>query len=322
MFVKCVLLVGAGQLGSRYLQGLAKVKEPLEISVVDPSRAALEVATDRWRQMSRGASHLEPRFTQALTGAIGNARESADLAIVATGAGPRPQVVEEASLRFSPRRWVLEKVLAQSSADVHRLVQAIGVDTSAVVNTPRRTWAGYAKLRQELVPPIEVNITGFKWGLASNAIHMIDLVSWLASEPVRSVSVDAKGEWHSTKRVGYRDLLGRIQVVFAGGSRIEMTSQGVGPEPLTITLLDAAGERWVIDEAGGRAMNTSGACIPVLAELQSDLATRVVEGLLAGGECGLPGLGISARMHEPLLDALVQHWNATNGTHERRVPIT
>ena len=277
---------------------------------------------DRWRQTRRGASRLEPRFAQALTSANWNGGEPTDLAIVATGAGPRPQVVEEASVRFSPRRWILEKVLAQSSADVLRLVQAVGVETSAVVNTPRRIWAGYAELRQELVPPLEVEIRGFKWGLASNAIHMIDLVSWLASESVRAVSVDAKGEWYLTKRDDYRDLLGRIEVVFAGGSRIEMAAQGVGPEPRIITLLDAAGERWVIDEAGGRAINTSGAYIPVLAELQSDVTTHVVESLLAGGECGLPGLESSARMHGPLLDALLQQWNATNETYDRRVPIT
>ena len=32
-----ILLVGAGQLGSRYLQGLAEIEGPTTICVVDPS---------------------------------------------------------------------------------------------------------------------------------------------------------------------------------------------------------------------------------------------------------------------------------------------
>ena len=45
-----LLLVGAGQLGSRYLQGLAHVDTPLSITVVDPSLESLGVAKSRYRQ--------------------------------------------------------------------------------------------------------------------------------------------------------------------------------------------------------------------------------------------------------------------------------
>ena len=43
-----LLLVGAGQLGSRYLQGLVASDSELEITVVDPSSESLETAKLRW----------------------------------------------------------------------------------------------------------------------------------------------------------------------------------------------------------------------------------------------------------------------------------
>lgn len=316
------MLVGAGQLGSRYLQGLRRVTEPLEIAVVDPSATALEVAAARWSEVDPGAAHPSPQFAQALSPASTHTTERVDLAIVATSAGPRPQVVADVASRFAPHHWILEKVLAQSSADVRRLVQAIGVGTRAVVNTPRRIWAGYTKLRQEVVPPIEVEVQGFRWGLASNAIHMIDLVSWLASESVRTVSIESGGEWYATKRAGYLDLVGRIEAHFSRGSRLKMISQGARQARLIVTIIDSVGERWVIDEASGKAQSSSGTQITVLEEFQSDMTSHVVADLLTEGECGLPSLALSARMHEPLLDALLQHWNATKVTHDHRVPIT
>ncbi len=46
-----VLISGAGQLGSRYLQGLAKCRLPLRIVVQDNSRDSLERAQLRWNEV-------------------------------------------------------------------------------------------------------------------------------------------------------------------------------------------------------------------------------------------------------------------------------
>ena len=43
-----VVIVGAGQLGSRYLQGLVNVSHTLDIYIVDPNKAALSISKERW----------------------------------------------------------------------------------------------------------------------------------------------------------------------------------------------------------------------------------------------------------------------------------
>ena len=45
-----ILIAGAGQLGSRYLQGLSKFKDLLNIYVFDISDDSLKMAQSRWEE--------------------------------------------------------------------------------------------------------------------------------------------------------------------------------------------------------------------------------------------------------------------------------
>ena len=45
-----IAIIGAGQLGSRHLQGLAKLQLPCQVHVVDPSPKSLEVARQRFAE--------------------------------------------------------------------------------------------------------------------------------------------------------------------------------------------------------------------------------------------------------------------------------
>ena len=55
--VPTVLLVGAGQLGSRYLQGLASVRSPFKIFVVDPAPKSLDQSRERVNIVEHTLSH-------------------------------------------------------------------------------------------------------------------------------------------------------------------------------------------------------------------------------------------------------------------------
>ena len=45
-----ILIAGAGELGSRYLQGMAKCKNNLDIFVLDISKQSIKLARKRWEQ--------------------------------------------------------------------------------------------------------------------------------------------------------------------------------------------------------------------------------------------------------------------------------
>ena len=317
-----VLLVGAGQLGSRYLQGLKSVPEPLHVTVVDPSAEALALAERRWDQVGLARQHPRPTFRGSVRKAIAPRPAFWDLAIVSTGAQHRLDVVTEIVARTAVRHWVLEKVLAQSSTDVRALEQQVGNLSAAFVNTSRRMMSGYAAIRKLVVPPLSVEIVGAKWGLASNAIHFIDMVAWMTRSGVSHVSVISEyGGWYETKRAGTFDMTGRVDAAFADGSELSMVSVPQGGT-LSVSIVDSAGAHWTINQAAGIAWTSAGEMLQVDFELQSAMTPHLVTELLTTGSCDLPTLEDSARIHEPLLDALLGDWNAVTGRSDSRVPIT
>lgn len=51
MFMYHIAIIGAGQLGSRHLQGLKRAQIPMKIQVVNNALQALEVAEERYEQV-------------------------------------------------------------------------------------------------------------------------------------------------------------------------------------------------------------------------------------------------------------------------------
>jgi len=320
--MKTVLLVGAGQIGSRYLQGLRQTSHPLRIVVVDPSRSAREIAAERWNEVIPNGVHATPAFFTNLSGALSSSGSEYDVAIVSTSAGPRRQVITAISESASVQCWILEKVLAQSPADVHAIVSSIGLRSRAFVNTPRRLMKGFEELRRRLIPPLDVHVYGGMWGLASNAVHMIDLVEWLAEDTTCGVSIGHEsGNWYATKRHGYFDMTGEIEAVFENGSRLTMNADTAGSSVI-LNITDSAGNHWSLDEQAGTARGGGRQQIEVLLELQSQMTPLLIDQLLETGSCGLPTLEVSARMHAVVLEALVQHWNESNDANDLLAPVT
>ena len=85
-----VCLIGAGQLGSRHLQGLSLAQQPLEIMVVDPCLENLSRAKARWIEVQTdGCKHAIQFRTKLLPTA-----EPFDITIVATTARNRCELLK------------------------------------------------------------------------------------------------------------------------------------------------------------------------------------------------------------------------------------
>lgn len=317
-----VLLVGAGQLGSRYLQGLKSVPEPLNVSVVDTSVEALVLAERRWDEAGLAGPHPRPMFQESVREAVERGPAVWDLAIVSTTAKHRLEVVTEIVDGTAIERWVLEKVLAQSSSDVLALMDLVETVSAAFVNTCLRMMPGYGALKNLVVPPLRVEILGGRWGIASNAIHFVDMIVWMTGAQVLDVVAGSDaGGWYRSKRPDYFDMTGGIDAAFTDGSNLAMAARA-NEDPLIISITDSAGSSWTINQASGVARSGKGKTFQVDFELQSEMTPRLVTQLLTESSCDLTTLQDSARMHELLLDALLHDWNAAAGSSDSRVPIT
>ena len=77
-----ILIIGAGNLGSRHLQGLGKTKNKFNITVLDPNDSALAKAKLCYKEILRSNPYQTVNFVNSLD----LVRNSADLAIIATTA--------------------------------------------------------------------------------------------------------------------------------------------------------------------------------------------------------------------------------------------
>jgi predicted dehydrogenase len=289
-----VHIVGAGQLGSRYLQGLSKCQNPLRITVQDISSESLAQAELRWQEAGGPSTHHEVSFHTELK----QCPQQLDMAIIATTAHSRPEVVKNVAQHSNVRYWVLEKVLAQNSQGLDEIQLHVGSASLAWVNTPRRMipWHNLIKERLQLQSPLRLTVTGDAWNLASNALHFLDMMAWWSGESLVAVSSDhLDARWLKAKREGTWEVYGVLTATFSGGATATLISGHSGDPAYLIELADDKG-LWRIDEAKDE--------------------------ILATGNCQLPSLKTSVAIHRVFVDAVLGHWRRHIDPAAIFIPIT
>lgn len=318
--MRTVLVVGAGALGSRYLQGLKRCRLPLSIIAVDPSVPARSTALERWAEVSDGFELVTLDMRESLKAGLEVSSGIVDLVIVATSSGPRTKIVQEIVSESVATAWILEKVLAQNSQDVGTIEASLAECTQAYVNTPYRAMDAYRKIFRQSVPPLNVHVEGGSWGPGSNAIHHIDAVAWATHSKVSEMSVEIEpAGWYETKREGYKDFFGSVEVSYLDGSQLTLVSHN-GPFAFATRVTDSLGHTWHLDELNRKAIDPDGNVSEFLVELQSEMTPRIVTSILTQKFCELPQVHESGPMHAMFLDAIAKNCRPTNGC--ANVPIT
>jgi len=312
-----ILISGAGQLGSRYLQGMYKCTLPLKIFVHDPSIKSLKIAKQRWEEVSMENSPHEVSFIKSLE----KLPKSVDIVIVSTNSGNRLSAVTNISLNTNVMHWILEKVLVQSETDLNKLTSIINL-SSAWVNTPRRLMPWHKSIKDQLnnVEPFKFEVMGGSWGLACNTIHYLDLFSWWSGEFIEDISTEKLDkEWFKSKRQGYWEVTGELKAKFSGGSVANIICDQ-STKPVVIKLKNV--DSWVINESEGFARKSDGTEINGTLNFQSDITASMIETILLYGSCNLPSLEESVELHRIFIRELFEHWRKMGNPLATFIPIT
>lgn len=317
--VATLLIAGAGQLGSRYLQGLAKCRTPLRIYVQDIDADSLDRAEQRWNEALGTETHHAASFHAS----VESLPRQLDIAIVTTTANVRPRVIDKIASLAAVRFWVLEKVLAQSESGLDEIESHIANESNAWVNTPRRMmpWHQQIKSQLGLTRPLTLKVEGGPWGLACNAVHYLDLVAWWSGETLQNVRTERlHANWIESKRPGYQEVAGTLEAQFSGGSRALLSANEIGTCESLVVSDDHLS--WQIDETEGLARRSDGIDIPGRINLQSEMSTGLVEFILENGCCELPALRESSALHRVFIRSMLAHWQRAGNPAATFVPIT
>ena len=317
-----VAICGAGNLGRRYLEGIMRSESAEAVHVYDISEDSLRACEDVVRQFDNG--HTAKSIARVcLHGAIDALPKDLDLAIVATSADVRPQVVARLVAHSHVPHWVLEKVVAQDELGLDQV--SVATSTSlAWVNTPRRMMDWYRRLHRLIrgQGPISMVVSGGDWGLACNAVHFMDVLAWWSGEAPCDIETGTLDpEWSPAKREGFMEVYGSMVVTYAEGSRLTLTAN-YDPGPVEIKIeVDVGGLIWSIVESEGMARRSDGLELPGRLDLQSEMSAGLTDSILTTGTCLLPTLDESIGTHQVLLRGLGDHWRRSGGSGDS-VPIT
>lgn len=324
--MKNIVLIGAGNLGSRHLQALSKVSFKTRIEVVDPFANALKVAETRFNEMPSNSNISGINFYSSLF----ELSNQVDLAIIATNADIRAEVIRTLVSHSNVRNLVLEKVLFQSPEEyieIHALLEEKNI--KAWVNHPRRMFPYYSMLKELIAGSKQVSyqVQGGDWGLACNGLHFIDHLAFLTGCNEVEIHTDRLNtSVISSKRKGYMEV-GGILSGKIGPHTFELFCHEIA-SPIVITIC-SDNLNAIIDEANGWVristkengwnwveLNTK------INYFQSELSNLLAEDILSLGNCSLSTLAQATKLHIPFVNAMLKHFNHYGAEKHTACPIT
>ena len=321
-----ILVIGAGGIGMRHMQSIASLKEPFQCWAIDPSQSALDKVKALLDTMDTAASF---RYITSQN----DAPEAADVCVVATSSLVRRAVTEQLLSRKTVRHLVLEKFLFPCEEDY----EAIGAllrqkDVPCFVNTPRCMYPGWQMLEEAFAGfegKLHYSLVGGSWGLACNSIHYLDILDrLLGGDAAFTYDLSALDpSLCPCKRPGYIEFSGTLRVGHPRASSIELVCersnamwpiQCISTDTLRFVISEPEQRAWRASLAGGWKLEE----LPFPIRYQSQLTATVVEELMQKGTCELTTYEHSAKLHLPLLRALLKQYNQYEGKSEKLCPIT
>lgn len=316
--MKTILIAGAGQLGSRHLQGVKTSKHELDIWVYDLSDESLKIAEERYNQVE--SNNKSAHFVNTLD----VVPSEIDVVIVASSSKPRAAIVSAILASKTVKYMVLEKFLFPRLSEYEEIGSLIKQkQVKTWVNCPRRMWDGYAYI-QTLIDkskPVEYTYEGGEWGMCCNTIHFVDIFMALNGEDV--FDFDLSGLYNKvvdSKRLGYVEVHGTEIFTTPNGSVLKLTSvptfEGGSQSVIkngdnTIEYLEGKGE-----------MIVNGVLKHVPVHYQSGLSGILIDELIEYGNCKLATYNQSSAYHVEYLSKIAPFINKIKGWDSDSCPIT
>lgn len=330
---KITLIIGAGQLGSRHLQGVLKCKVKQTVYVLDSSE--LSLANCKLRE-----SEVEHDHDVIFTNDWGVIPYEINLVIISTSSNVRYPVLKQLLAHASVENIILEKVLFQSLDEyeyVNELVSKSG-HCQFWVNHPRRESSFYNNLRSRIdghASIDSVSVFGENWGLGCNSLHFIDMVSFLINSDLSMMDGNLidRGILNS-KRAGFVEFTGSVNGKFKNGTFINLIStkpgKGISSTSKRIYInISTDLENILIRESAdsctffcSKEEDNSVEIVPFNLKFQSELTADWATLLFSSNYCRLPTYAQAYTNHKLFIGALLKEYNLINNTTVTHLPIT
>jgi hypothetical protein len=280
-----ICIIGVGNIGMRYVQGIRKKFPRAELWLVD-------------HDVRLGELKKLEMANVTLVSSLAHVDEPIDIFVVSTSCEPRLSIYKQC-LALEPRYIILEKYLFKSRAEFAECLSLARVPT--FVNQWMYGSRTFDCMFEREATSVE--LLGSGWGLACNAVHWMDIFQRHMNITQARVGVGTTiTEVLPSKRAGYEEIRG------------EWVFEDVDSEK-SFKLIDrpedspVEGLRIKVDEAeylfDYKAISKDGKVLshfPYFSDLIGDIVGEIAE----KGTCALPVLEASVDQHLLIEDILGQ----------------
>jgi hypothetical protein len=321
-----IAIIGAGELGSRHLQGLFKINVPISIEVLDNNEKSLETAKKRASEITDNANILGVSYLMS----VDELSSEIDLCIVATTANVRFEIMKKLISKIKIKNLILEKILFQNLNEYEEANELLRINKIRTwVNCPRRLFPVYNEIKKLIKPneKLTYTVVGGDWGLACNSIHFVDHLSFLNSNEEFKFQSSTILNVVEAKRKGFYELVGTLIGSQSNGSEIFLHSREKNTAGLRIQILSES-YFWEIDEVKGELYTSSlnhsweRKLSTFSVPYQSELTHLVCEDVLLNCKSSLPSFESSAALHQVLLKTLQEVFCTELNINKNICPIT
>ena len=301
-----IAIIGAGQLGSRHIQGALKVNSNIHIEVVEPSETSISLSKKRNQEVNTRNKITYHQNIKCLNGKY-------EVVIISTNSDVRLGVIKALFNEVEIKNLILEKVVFQSIEEFNHLDELLKSSaTSVYVNHPRRMYDFYKKLKEELKENQEtvshIHISGNDWGLACNGLHFIDLSAYLMESEPNEISNQFIQKITSSKRKGFIEFIGHLWINYTNHSSLLISSLQ-GQNKATCIDIITPNSRYKIEEGGRAIISTFKKSkwisdTPIKTPFQSELTTILIEDILNNKKPQLTSLNLSKKCHYLFIESL------------------
>ena len=320
---KKIILVGCGNIGSRHLQALTKLNGEYVIEIIEPNDEAVLLAKLRLGEMKYD-ENLKKIVWKKL---ISKNTKNSDLVIIATNSKNRVKIIDEL-LKLGHKIFLIEKIVCQSIKEFDELLLKMKkFSAKGWVNTNRRYYSGYQKIKEIFKDSKNLHLSVFAWnsGLGTSSIHYLDLFCWL----VRDHNIKINGEFlikeifENKRGNDFKEFQGTL----VGTNQHGLVSLTYLPSEKQKILIHIYGDgKFIeIDELENDAHifnNGSKNKIEFKFGHTSVLTTEIIEDIFSKKNCLLPTLEESQKIHTELFRTFNQHIKKILNSEIELCPIT
>ncbi len=319
--MKHVAIIGAGNIGRRYLQSFSLTAEPYKIYMVDCSAEALCLS-------KKMADELQMHQAVFYLNDIKELPEKIDLAAVTTTSGVRKEIIFSLIRCTSVKYLILEKYLFDRLEDYEQVKCLFAEkEIKAWVNCTRRAQSSFINLKRELQESDywEISVSGGDWGLGCNAVHYLDLIAYLSGTENWNLSIEGlEPQVFESKRKPYKEIAGTISGRMGKCRSFQISSYSNSSRPFIFSI-STNRSYYVIDEGGQHicCISEDGSKneqdFPLL--YTSQIMEKIIKDIIETGICLLTSYEESARIHMMLQRPLTKFFE-DHGFDTGSCPIT